>query len=74
MERTQINKIRNEKGKVINDNIDVQWIITDYYELINWTTGRNRQFLRKIQSLKFRPGRNRNMNRKTTSPEVETVI
>ena len=74
MERTQINKIRNEKGKVINDNIDVQWIITDYYEPINWTTGRNRQFLRKIQSLKFEPGRNRNMNRKITSPEVETVI
>lgn len=44
------------KGKVINDNIDVQWIITDYYELINWTTGRNRQFSENTV-LKFEPGK-----------------
>ena len=48
MERTQINKIKNEKGKVKNDNIDVQRIITDYTEPINWTTGRNGQFLKKV--------------------------
>ena len=51
-----------KKGKVINDNIDVQRIITNYTETINWTTGRNGQFLRKVQSLKSEPERNRNMN------------
>ena len=29
--RTQINKIRNEKGEVITDNAEIQSIIRDYY-------------------------------------------
>ena len=31
-EKNQINKIRNEKGKVITDNAEIQKIIRDYYE------------------------------------------
>ena len=31
-ETTQINKIRNEKGKVTTDNAEIQRIIIDYYE------------------------------------------
>ena len=31
-EKTQINKIRNEKGVVTTDNAEIQRIITDYYE------------------------------------------
>ena len=31
-ERTQINKIRNEKGEVTTDTTEVQKIIKDYYE------------------------------------------
>ena len=31
-EKTQINKIRNEKGEVIIDNAEIQRIIGDYYE------------------------------------------
>ena len=31
-EKNQINKIRNEKGKVITDNAEIQRIIIDYYE------------------------------------------
>ena len=30
-ERTQINKIRNEKGKVTTDIIEIQRIMRDYY-------------------------------------------
>ena len=31
-EKNQINKIRNEKGEVTTDNIEMQRIIRDYYE------------------------------------------
>ena len=31
-EKNQINKIRNEKGKVRTDNVEIQRIIKDYYE------------------------------------------
>ena len=30
--RSQINKIRNEKGEVTTDNAEIQRIIGDYYE------------------------------------------
>ena len=30
--KTQINKIRNKKGKVTTDNSEIQKIIRDYYE------------------------------------------
>ena len=31
-EKTQINKIRNEKGEVTTDNAEIQKIVRDYYE------------------------------------------
>ena len=31
-EKTQINKIRNEKGEVTTNNAEIQRIIRDYYE------------------------------------------
>ena len=31
-EKNQINKIRNEKGEVTSDNVEIQWLIRDYYE------------------------------------------
>ena len=31
-EKNQINKIRNEKGEVTTDNVEIQRIITDCYE------------------------------------------
>ena len=40
-ERNHINKIRNEKGKVTTDNVEIQRIIGDYYEQlygIKWIT------------------------------------
>ena len=33
-DKTQINKIRNEKGEVTTDNTELQRIIRDYYEQI----------------------------------------
>ena len=32
MERTQINKIKNEKGEVTTDTTEIQSIIRDYYK------------------------------------------
>ena len=34
-EKNQINKIRNEKGKVTTDNAEIQRIIRDYYEQLH---------------------------------------
>ena len=34
-EKDQINKIRNEKGKVTTDNEEIQRIIRDYYEQLH---------------------------------------
>ena len=34
-ERTQINKIRNEKGEFTMDTTEIQRIIRDYYEQLN---------------------------------------
>ena len=31
-DKNQINKIRNEKGEVTTDNVEIQRIIRDYYE------------------------------------------
>ena len=51
IEKNQINKIRNEKGEVTTDNVEIQRIIGDYYEQlygIKWQLGRNGQILRKV--------------------------
>ena len=60
-EKNKINKIRNEKGKVTTDIAEIQRIIRDYHEQLYGEPGRrNRQTLRKVQSSKTEPGRNRN--------------
>ena len=59
----QINKIRNEKGEITTDSAEIQRIIREYYEQLYGNkidNGRNGQILRKIQSSKTKPGRNRN--------------
>ena len=33
-EKNQINKIRNAKGEVTTDNVEIQRIIRDYYEQV----------------------------------------
>ena len=40
-EKTQINRIRNEKGEVSTDTVEIQRIMRDYYKqlyAIKWTT------------------------------------
>ena len=60
-ERAQINKIRSEKGEVTTDTTEIQRIIRDYCKQL-YDTKMPRRFgriLRKVQSLKTEPGRNR---------------
>jgi hypothetical protein len=35
-EKTQISKIRNEKGEIITNTKEIQGIIRDYFENLNW--------------------------------------
>ena len=62
-EKNQINKIRNENGEVTTDNEEIQRIITDYYKQLHGNKIDNLEeikILRKVQSSKTEPGRNRN--------------
>ena len=49
-QKTQINKIRNEKGEVTTDTAEIQSILSDYYKQLyaNGQPGRNAQILRKV--------------------------
>ena len=75
-EKTQIKKIRNEKGKVTTDTAEVQRNMRDYYKQL---------YANKMDNLeemdKFLERHNllnqeeiENMNRPNTSTEIETVI
>ena len=61
-EKTQISRIRNEKGEVTTDTAEIQRIMRDYYKQLytkKWTPGRNGQILRKAQPSETELGRNR---------------
>ena len=50
-EKNQINKIRNENGKITKDNTEIQRLIRDYYQQlmpIKCTTWKKRANLRQV--------------------------
>ena len=56
-------KRKKEKEEVTTDSAEIQRIIREYYEQLYGNkidNGRNGQILRKVQSSKTEPGRNRN--------------
>ena len=78
IEKSQINKIRNEKGKVITDNAEIQRILRDYYEQLY---GNKRdsleemdRFLEKFTLSRLNQEEKRIMNNPITSTETEAVI
>ena len=77
-EKTQINRIRNEKGDVTTDTAGIQRIIRDYYKQLYANKMGNLeemvQFLEKYNSLRLNQEEIENINRPITSSEIETVI
>ena len=77
-ERTQINKIRNEKGKVTTDTTEIQRIIRYYYKQLYANKMDNLEemdkFLEKYNLPTLNQEEIEDMNRTITSTEIETVI
>ena len=77
-ERTQINKIRNEKGEVTRDTAEIQSILRDSYKQLYASKMDNLEEMDKFFERYNLPRLNQeeieNMNRPITSNEIETVI
>ena len=75
-ERTEINKIRNEKGEVTMDTAETQIIIRDYYKQLYANKMGNLEEMDKFFKRYNLPTLNQeeieNMNRPITSNEIET--
>ena len=75
---TQINKIRNEKGEVKTDTAEIQRIMRDYYKQLYANKMDNLEVMDKFLERYNLPRLNQeeieNMNRPSTSNEIETVI
>ena len=77
-ERTQINKISNEKGEVTTDTAEIQSIKGDYYKQLYANKMDNLEemdkFLERYNLPRLNQEEIKNMNRPITSNEMETVI
>ena len=77
-EKTQINKIKNEKGGVTTDTTEIQRTIRDYYKQIYTNKMDNLEEMDKFLERYNLPRLNQeeigNMKRLITSTEIETVI
>ena len=77
-EKTQINRIRNEKGEVTIDTAEIQAIMRDYCKQRYASNMDNLEEMDKFLEVHKLPRLNQeeieNMNRPITSTEIETVI
>ena len=77
-EKTQINKIRNERGEVTTDSAETQRIMGDYYKQLYANKMDNLEemdkFLEKHNFPRLNQEEIENINRPITSTEIETVI
>ena len=77
-EKNQISKIRNEKGEVTTDNVEIQRIIRDYYDQLYGNKIDNLEemdrFLEKLNLPRLNQEEIKIMNNPITSTEIETVI
>ena len=78
MEKTQINRIRNEKGEVTTDITEMQRIMRDYYKQLYANKMDNLEEMDKFLEMHNLPRPNQeeieNMKRPITSTENEAVI
>ena len=77
-EKTQIKRIRNEKGEVTTDTAEIQTIMRDYYKQFYANKTDNLEemdkFLEKYNLPRLNQEKIENMNSPITSNEIETVI
>ena len=77
-EKTQINRIRNERGEVTTDTAEIQTIMRDYYKQLYANKMDNLEEMDKFLEMHNLPRLNQaeieNMNKPITSTEIETVI
>ena len=77
-EKTQINRIRNEKGEVTADTAEIQRIMRDDYKQRHANKMDNLEemdkFLEKHNLPRLKQEEIENINRAITSTEIETVI
>ena len=77
-EKTQINRIRNEKGEVTTDTAEIQRIMRDYYKQLYANKMDNLEEMEKFLEKHNLPRLNQeeieNINRPIKSIEIETVI
>ena len=76
--KTQIKRMRNEKGEVTTDTAEVQRIMRDYYKQLYANKvdilEEMDKFLEKYNLPRLKQEKIENMNRPITSTEIETVI
>ena len=77
-EKTQINRIRNERGEVTTDTAEIQRIMRDYYKQL-YANKKDKleereKFLEKHNLPRLNQEETENINRPITSTEIETVI
>ncbi|RYS38806.1 hypothetical protein DLS43_14035, partial [Staphylococcus pseudintermedius] len=77
-EKSQINKIRNERGEITTDTEQIQRIIREYYEKLYANKLNNLEEMDKFLDSYNLPKLNQeeieNLNRPITSKEIEIVI
>ena len=78
MEKTQTNRIRNEKGLLTTDTAEIQRIMRDYYKQLYANKTDNLEemdkFLEKHNLPRLNQEEIENINRPITNTEIETVI
>ena len=77
-ERTQINKIKNERGNITTNTTEIKKIIREYYEQLYANKMGNLEemdkFLETYTLPKLKQEEIENLNRPITSKEIELVI
>ena len=77
-QRTQINKIRNQRGELTNDTTKIQTIVRNYYEQLYAkkfdNLGEMHKFLETCNLPKLNQEEAESLNRPITTSEIEAVI